>query len=154
MASGDDEGRGKLRKAAGNCKQVLIRRCPNGATPRAGGPGPGAILGRTRGTETSQYPEEEKENIDFLSSGDRKGKSLNRLCYGTVGVVGAFKGTRRKNGKTLENVAAEGESPVPAESSSQECHLSRAGHVKSCLNLRGPSRKAKYFRKTDSEPVP
>ena len=112
------------------------------------------ILGETRGTETSQYPEEEKENIDFLSSGDRKGKSLNRLCYGTVGVVGAFKGTRRKNGKTLENVAAEGESPVPAESSSQECHLSRAGHVKSCLNLRGPSRKAKYFRKTDSEPVP
>ena len=108
----------------------------------------------TRRTETSQYPEEEKENIDFLSSGDRKGKSLNRLCYGTVGVVGAFKGTRRKNGKTLENVAAEGESPVPAESSSQECHLSRAGHVKSCLNPRGPSRKAKYFRKTDSEPVP
>ena len=73
-------------------------------------------LGLTRGTETSQYPEEEKENIDFLSSGDRKGKSLNRLCYGTVGVVGAFKGTWRKNGKTLENVAAEGESPVPAES--------------------------------------
>ena len=32
MASGGDEGRGKLRKAAGNCKQVLIRRCPNGAT--------------------------------------------------------------------------------------------------------------------------
>ena len=31
MALGADEGRGKLRKAAGNCKQVLIRRCPNGA---------------------------------------------------------------------------------------------------------------------------
>ena len=31
--------------------------------------------------------------------------------------------------------------------------LSRAGHEKSCLNPRGPSRKAKYERKTDSEPV-
>ena len=28
----DDEGRGKLRKAAGRCKQPLIRRCPNGGT--------------------------------------------------------------------------------------------------------------------------
>ena len=27
-----DEGRGKLRKATGNCIQVLIRRCPNGET--------------------------------------------------------------------------------------------------------------------------
>ncbi len=32
----------------------------------------------TRGTETSKYPEEEKETIDFLSSGERKGKSPNR----------------------------------------------------------------------------
>jgi hypothetical protein len=32
LAPGGDEGRGKLRKAAGRCKQLLIRRCPNGAT--------------------------------------------------------------------------------------------------------------------------
>ena len=70
------------------------------------------ILGETRGTETSQYPEEEKESIDFLSSGDRKGKSLNRRCYGSAGVVGAFKGIVIRNRKTLENVVAEGESPV------------------------------------------
>ena len=54
----------------------------------------------------------------------------------------------------MENAAADGESPVPAEFCAQESHLSRAGHVKSCPNPRGPSRKAKYFRKTDSEPVP
>ena len=111
-------------------------------------------LGETRGTETSQYPEEEKESIDFLSSGDRKGKSLNRLCYGRVGVVGAFKGIAIRNRKTLENVVAEGESPVRVRNCNQERHLSRAGHVKSCPNPRGPSRKAKYFRKTDSGPVP
>ena len=32
LALRDDEGRGKLRKAAGRCKQPLIRRCPNGET--------------------------------------------------------------------------------------------------------------------------
>ena len=32
LALGDDEGRGKLRKAAGRCKRPLIRRCPNGET--------------------------------------------------------------------------------------------------------------------------
>ena len=31
MALGADEGRGKLRKAAGISKHELIRRCPNGA---------------------------------------------------------------------------------------------------------------------------
>ena len=46
------------------------------------------LMERTRGTETSQYPQEEKEIIDSLSSGDRKGKSLNRHCYGSGGVVG------------------------------------------------------------------
>jgi len=33
-------------------------------------------------------------------------------------------------------------------------YLSKAGHVKPCLNPRGPSRKAKYSSLTDSEPVP
>jgi hypothetical protein len=32
LALGDDEGRGKLRKAVGSCKLALIRRCPNGGT--------------------------------------------------------------------------------------------------------------------------
>ena len=32
----------------------------------------------TRGTETSKYPQEEKINNDFLSSGERTGKRPNR----------------------------------------------------------------------------
>ena len=32
-----DEGRGKLRKAAGICKRDLIRRYPNGTTRQAEG---------------------------------------------------------------------------------------------------------------------
>jgi hypothetical protein len=32
--------------------------------------------------------------------------------------------------------------------------MSKAGHEKSCLNIGGPSSKAKYSLLTDSEPVP
>ena len=111
-------------------------------------------MGRTRGTETSQYPEEEKEMIDSLSSGDRKGRSLNRRRYGAVGVVGASIRHTTVNRNAPESAAAEGESPVRAACCMEVRHLSRAGHVKSCPNPRGPSRKAEYYRKTDSEPVP
>ena len=37
LASKNDEGRGKLRKAAGICKQELIRGCPNGGTRQVEG---------------------------------------------------------------------------------------------------------------------
>ena len=108
---------------------------------------------RTWGTETSQYPQEEKEIIDSLSSGDRTGKSLNRCCYGIIGVVGPFISYHDMNWNNLESLTKDGDSPVQVSVMIQERHLSRAGHVKSCLNLRGPSRKAKYSQKTDSEPV-
>ena len=36
--SGGEEGRGKLRKGSGNCKQVLIRAYLNGATHWTEGP--------------------------------------------------------------------------------------------------------------------
>ena len=108
---------------------------------------------QTGGTETSQYPQEEKEIIDSLSSGDRTGNSLNRCCYGNIGVVGPFISYLIMKWNVLESSTVDGDSPVHASGQIQERHLSRAGHVKSCLNLRGPSRKAKYSQKTDSEPV-
>ena len=102
------------------------------------------MAGQTGGTETSQYPQEEKEIIDSLSSGDRTGKSLNRRCYGNVGVVGPLIGYHDTNWNVLESSTEDGDSPVQVRVMIRERHLSRAGHVKSCLNLRGPSRKAKY----------
>ena len=111
------------------------------------------MLEQTWGTETSQYPQEEKEIIDSLSSGDRTGNSLNRSCYGNFGVVGPFKSYHYMNWNVLESSTVDGDSPVQASVMIREGHLSRAGHVKSCLNPRGPSRKAKYSQKTDSVPV-
>ena len=71
-----------------------------------------AELERTEGTETSQYPQEEKEIIDSLSSGDRTGKSLNRCCYGIIGVVGPIKGSSESNWNVLESSIEEGDNPV------------------------------------------
>ena len=52
----------------------------------------------TRGSETSQYPQEEKTNSDSVSSGERKRKRLNRArviagrrcVFGVVGPLGQF----------------------------------------------------------------
>ena len=56
-----DEGRDKLRKASGRCKQPLIRRYPNGATLFR--EAEESIAKPTRGTETSKYPEEKKTKV-------------------------------------------------------------------------------------------
>ena len=45
-----------------------------------------------------------------------------------------------------------GDSPVHEKSFIVK--TSKAGHVLSCLNMGGPSSKAKYYWLTDSEPVP
>jgi len=46
-----------------------------------------------------------------------------------------------------------GDSPVHVPTFTPSGILSSAGHEKSCVKLRGPSRKAKYSWETDSEPV-
>ena len=78
------------------------------------------ILGQTGGTETSHYPQEEKEIIDSLSSGDRTGKSLNRRCCGNVGVVGSFIRSMSLNWNVLESSIEEGDNPVQVRRHAQE----------------------------------
>ena len=72
-------------KLRGGDKQPLIRRSPNGETqsskPRLSLPEYIGQLKKTWGSETSQYPEEYKVNNDSLSSGERKGNSLNHHDY-------------------------------------------------------------------------
>ncbi len=60
LALGGEEGRDKLRKAAERGKYPLTRGFPNGATRRKRFRHPVIYRRRTRGTETSKYPEEEK----------------------------------------------------------------------------------------------
>src|SRR5262245_52971127 len=65
-------------------------------------------------------------------------------------MAGSHQGTFKQN--TLESVAIAGDSPVRDWKYPPVGYLSRAGHVEAGLNLRGPSRKAKYSLATDSEP--
>jgi len=63
LALRGEEGRDKLRKAAGIGKYELIRRCPNGATHHDEDVVFRVIGRQTRGTETSKYPEEKKTTV-------------------------------------------------------------------------------------------
>ena len=54
----------------------------------------------------------------------------------------------------MESVSAGGNRPVGETGSKLVMFLSRAGHVKPCLNPGGPPSKAKYELMTDSEVVP
>jgi hypothetical protein len=55
----------------------------------------------------------------------------------------------------LERLAIDGKSPVcELRRDSLDLLPSKAGPVKSRLNLRGPPRKAEYYSMTDSGPVP
>lgn len=86
-------------KPRGVDKRAVIRGCPNGETR----PGrvrtwslPPEYIGRGEGTwgsETSQYPQEEKTTCDSGSSGERNRIRLNLACVipgrgCTLGVVG------------------------------------------------------------------
>ena len=152
MASGGEEGRGKLRKVAGIRKRETIRERPNGATrrrarhSREGEP--------TRGTETSQYPEEKKEKSIPPVAASEEGRAQ-------TGAVSAAPGLKeRREAKSIEAEAnwkiapKRVKAPYAQSIDGADELLSRAGHEKSRPNPRGPSRKAKYSRKTDSEPVP
>ena len=60
------------------------------------------LQGDTRGSETSQYPEEEKTNSDSVSSGERTRNSLNHpACgMGLRDLVVVFLTIAERSGKT------------------------------------------------------
>ena len=84
LAPSADEGRGKLRKASGRRKRSTIRRFPNGATWLEQSSRP---LLREEPGEVKHLSNPRKRNRrDSLSSGERKGRSLN-LAYGKTAVL-------------------------------------------------------------------
>ena len=90
---------------------------------------------------------------DSVSSGERTRISPNHRCYGIYGVVGPRYRTYIGEWKTLESVTIEHDSCVHESSIYCSGILSSAEHEEFCVNLPGPSGKAKYSRETDSEPV-
>ena len=68
-----DEGRDKLRKAAGIGTYKMIRRYPNGATQHV--EDMLSARRRTRRTETSKYPEEKKTKVIPLVVASERGEA-------------------------------------------------------------------------------
>jgi hypothetical protein len=91
---------------------------------------------QTRGTETSQYLEEQTSTEIPLVVASERG-------------TGQWFFEDKQN--ALESAAIAGDSPVCVN---VERSLSKAGHVKPCLNMGGPPSKPKYSLVTDSEQVP
>ena len=88
LALGSEEGRDKLRKAAGIGKYELIRRYPNGATRQVSDLSRVLRLGRTWGTETSQYPQEKKTTVIPPVAASERGTAQTVGVSARGGVIG------------------------------------------------------------------
>ena len=97
----------------------------------------------TWGTETSQYPQEEKENNRFLKQWRAKQKEPKPQVVILVG-FGLQYGSNEFRRNVLGKHTIEGESPVNEKQVTPRRFQSSARHEKSRMNERGPSRKAKY----------
>ena len=88
--------------------------------------------------------EGKESKSDSLSSGERKGNSLNQFVK--TGVVGKQKKKLVDElDEAAESCTIDGESPVVKNSLYLKLFIpSSMGHVKSRVNQRGPPRKAKY----------
>ena len=88
VALGGDEGRDKLRKAAVRGKYPLTRGYPNGETRRERSRHGGQAVERTRGTETSKYPEEKKITMIAQVVASERALAQTRAVEAAPGVVG------------------------------------------------------------------
>ena len=96
----------------------------------------------TRGTETSKYPQEKKEKIDFLSSGERTGNRPNRQF--TVGVADCHSAKEMYSRRGLERHTKEGKGPVDEIQLQAGQHQSSAKHEEFGVKPGGPPPKPKY----------
>ena len=104
-----DEGRDKLRKAAGIGTYKLIRRYPNGATHHI----EDMVSARrqTRRTETSKYPEEEKTIVIPIVAASEIGLAQTYSVTAGWGLQD-YNVQYQMNQNKLESLAKEGDSPV------------------------------------------
>ena len=109
-----EEGRGKLRKATGSRKQAPIRRFLNGETRQVYSLSPAdeyiVCMEGTRGTETSKYPEEKKENsIPRVAASEMESAQTEEHAFRGCGPATC---TRDLSRRVLERTTKVGNSPV------------------------------------------
>ena len=123
--------------------------------PTASGGGITLSVRRTRGTETSHYPEEKKTKVIAQVVASERARAQTGAVKAAAGVVGPSTKPRRKDrGSFWKGATQRVTFPYPKSGREARRHLSSAEHEEFCMNPRGPSRKAKYYQETDSGPVP
>lgn len=145
LAYASEEGRVKLRKAAGSCTKAQIRRYPNGATHlpiyrQVSRQRSGSQRGELKHLST---PRNRKQVSDSPSSGERTGPSPNRPEYSGWGCR-ARVSARKQRRSGLESRPTEGDRPVDVRDRAWRDPLSTTGPEKSCGKLPAPSGKATY----------
>ena len=101
----------------------------------------------TRGTETSKYPEEEKEtSISLVAASERERGQTDSLLSGLWTLITWGFDSRRD----LESSDAEGKIPVDEIKFIQERHQSSTEHEEFSVKPGGPPPKPKYYPVTDS----
>ena len=133
LALGAEEGRWRLRKASGSCQPSFDPRISElGNLSRQYLPFPPEHIGRikgTRGSETSQYPQEEKTTVipRVVASESGSGQTYTVLkpagvaVWGLWGrIVGSAEPSQSKKvqcqSKALEKAIIEGDNPVDEDS--------------------------------------
>jgi hypothetical protein len=117
---------------------------------------PSSLFGvrRTRGTETSQYPEEEESTEMPGVAASETGRAQTGGLW-SPGVVGPTDASAEASRTPLERGARDGDSPVgEGDGAGVVEFLSSARLVESGVKLGGPPSKAKDSRVTDSGRVP
>src|SRR4029450_3631081 len=107
----------------------------------------------TRGTETSQYPEEQKSTEILLVAVSERGtgQTGGACSPGVVGPQhGMYGGRVKRPGMARQRRCTPGNRPRTTPSGIP----SSAAHVECCVNPGGPPSKPKYSSMTDSAPVP
>lgn len=117
-------------------KQALIPGCPS-----------------QRGELKHLSTRRKRKKIDFPSSGERTGRSLNCLASARQGRGAHHRGVTKLSVRRIRWNAEPKRVTVPYSKmvQSPDGYPSRSGHVESGPNPGGPSPKAKYSLATDSE---
>ena len=123
--------------------------------PAGSGAGITQRVRRTRGTETSHYPEEKKTKVIAQVVASERALAQTGVVEATAGVEGPSRKVLTEDRRSFwKGAPKEVTALYPKLEDKPRRHLSSAEHEEFCMNPRGPSRKANYYRETDSEPVP
>ena len=121
----------------------MTRGFPNGGTQYLEDVLP-LEMGRTRGTETSKYPQEEKTTVIPQVVASERGAAQTGSVTAAPGLKDGDVGAAKARGGVWKGPPKSVKAAYPKVFCAHSRILSRAGPEKPCLKPAAPSAKAKY----------